>query len=238
MNSRTAQNDSVASLSATTLLVQKAASPPSPLRAEDCSDDELVAAAQAGNSCAMEELLRRHRPIVYRSVRRFADTPEEADDLAQETMMRAFLNISRFRREARFSSWLVAIAINAGLSLKRKTGSTRWFYLDESRDTEEGEMNFVLPDHRPNPEQVYMRRELRTLLRREVSKQHPKYRSILRACDLNDRPIDEAAQELGISRTAAKSRLHRARHMLAETFQKHVHPHFSESALTLSPAIE
>lgn len=222
MKTKTAQNEAVES------------SPSRPCTAENFSDDELVAAAQDGKSCAMEELLRRHRPTVYRAVRRFADNPEEADDLAQETMMRAFLNIGRFRREARFSSWLVAIAINAGLSLKRKTSSIHWLYLDEPKDYEDGEVSFVLPDHRPSPEQEYMRRELHTMLRHEVAKQHPKYRTILRACDLNDQPIDEAANALGISRTAAKSRLHRARKMLTTTFQKHVRPHFAENTLSLS----
>jgi RNA polymerase sigma-70 factor, ECF subfamily len=226
MNTKTAQNESVALPSS------------QPCTAGDYSDDELVAAAQDGKSCAMEELLQRHRPTVYRAVRRFANTPEEADDLAQETMMRAFLNIGRFRREARFSSWLVAIAINASLSLKRKTSSIHWLYLDEPKAYEDGEMSFVLPDHRPTPEQEYIRRELRSLLRHEVSKQHPKYRTILRTCDLNDRSIDEAAHELGISRTAAKSRLHRARKMLTSTFRKHVHSPLNENTLSLSSVLD
>lgn len=196
----------------------------SPRKAKDpCnySEEELIAAAQDGTSFALEELLKRHRTTVYRMARRFAESTDDADDLVQETMLRAFVNIGKFRSEARFSSWLVAIVVNAALSNKRKSSHFRWIYLDEIRESEEGLRAFALADVRPNPEQEYLHRELRIVLRREVLRQHRKYRSILQACDLGELSVEEAARVLGITRAAAKSRLHRARRNISGALQKY-----------------
>ncbi len=184
-------------------------------------DEDLVTAAKNGESSALEELLMRHRTTVYRAVRRFVERAEDADDLVQETMLRAFLSIGEFRSEARFSSWLVAIAINAALSNKRKSGHYRWIYLDETREPEERARAWSLPDRRPNPEQEYLRQEFRILLHRAISTQHRKYRLILQACDLDESSIEEAARIMGITRAAAKSRLFRARRRLSGDLRKY-----------------
>jgi RNA polymerase sigma-70 factor (ECF subfamily) len=188
------------------------------------SDEELFAAAQRGISSALEELLTRHRMTIYRTARRYVKSAEDADDLVQETMLRALVSIGKFRSEARFSSWLVAIVINAALSRKRKSNHFHWIYLDEIQESEDRRWSWVLPDSRPNPEQEYLRRELRILLRREVSRQHRKYQFILQACDLDESSIEEVAQVLGITHTAVKSRLHRARRMLSSVLRRHGAP--------------
>jgi RNA polymerase sigma-70 factor (ECF subfamily) len=189
------------------------------------SDEELLAAAQGGISSALEELLTRHRMTVYRAARRFVESADDADDLVQETMLRAFVSIGNFRSEARFSSWLVAIVINAALSSKRKSSHFHWIYLDEIQESEDRSRAWILPDSRPNPEQEYLRRELRILLRREVSRQHRKYRFILQACDVDEFSIEEVAQVLGITHAAVKSRLHRARRKLSGALRRYGAPH-------------
>jgi Sigma-70 region 2 len=83
------------------------------------TDEMLVLAAQEGASSAFGELYQRHRKLIYLTVRRISQNTEEAEDLVQETMIRAFINIQRFRAEAQFSSWLVRIALNAALSRKK-----------------------------------------------------------------------------------------------------------------------
>jgi hypothetical protein len=82
---------------------------------EVCSftDDELVIAAQNGTSAAAGELLSRHRPFLYKKIRRLTASTEEAEDAVQEALLRAYVNIGRFRRESKFSSWLIAIGINS-----------------------------------------------------------------------------------------------------------------------------
>ncbi|MGA3010135.1 MAG: sigma-70 family RNA polymerase sigma factor [Terracidiphilus sp.] len=184
------------------------------------TDKELVVAAQNGNSSAWEELLTRHRAMVYQTARRYAMNAEDAEDLVQEAMLRAFVNIGTFRGEARFSSWLVAIVINAALSSKRKSKHFHWLYLDEIQESEVRKETWVVPDSRPNPEQECVRRELRLIIRRAISRQNRKYRFIVQACDLDYFSISETAQALGITYTAVKSRLHRARRELASALQK------------------
>jgi RNA polymerase sigma-70 factor (ECF subfamily) len=196
------------------------------------SDEELVAIAQNGVTSAFEELLTRHRPLLYRTVRRYAVSPDEADDLVQETSFRAFIKIGTFRGEARFSSWLVAIAANAALSHKRKENRLRWVSIDDSENGEDRSYQWVVPDMRRNPEQEYSRMELRRLLRREISRQHPKFQGILQACILDESPLDEAARTLGISHGAAKSRLHRARKQLFRTFRRHTETHCWQPVVT------
>ena len=164
---------------------------------------------------AIENLLSRNYPIVYRTAYRLTGNFQDAEDVAQEAMLHAFLNIRRFRKECRFSSWLVAIAVNSALSLKRKRRRIQWTSLDEP--TQPNGTTFRidnLPDDRPNPEQKCRDGELRQLLRYAVANQPTKFRDILSACVLNETPIEEVAHTLNITRAAAKSRLFRARKVL------------------------
>ena len=169
----------------------------------------------------MEELLRRNRPVVYRAAYRLTGDAQDAEDVVQETMLRAIENVGRFRGEARFSSWLVAIAVNAALSVKRKEKRVRWVSLDEPLNANAGTLLVEsLRDRRLNPEQEYRNKELRVLVRRAIARQHPKFQLILRSCELNGIPIEEVADTLKITRAAAKSRLFRARRMLSSTVRK------------------
>jgi len=175
------------------------------------SDEELVIAAQNGESCVLGELLGRHQKMLYCVARRYTANAEEAHDLVQETMLRAIRNIGRFRKESRFASWLTAIVINAALSNRRREKHIRWINLDEQEGEETRFSMESLRDARRNPEEDYSHRELHGLLRREALKLRPKYRFILKACDLDECSIDEVARSLGMRIGAAKSRLHRAR---------------------------
>lgn len=82
------------------------------------TDEELVIAAQNGESYAFDELLARHQKMLGCVARRYTANADEARDLVQETMLRAFRNIARFRRESRFVTWLHSIVINTALSNK------------------------------------------------------------------------------------------------------------------------
>jgi len=184
------------------------------------SDEELVIAAQNGVSGALGELLVRHQKMLLRVARRYTATAEEAHDLVQEAMLRAIRNIGRFRGESRFVHWMNTIVINTALSQKRKERRIHWVNLDEQED---GDARFCvrcLQDGRRNPEEDYSHRETRALLRRETMNLPPKYRSILKACDLDDSSIKEVAHSLGLRLGAAKSRLFRARWSLSVAMKK------------------
>ena len=185
------------------------------------TDEDLITAAQSGMPRAWEELVKRNHKIVYRTARRFAENAADADDLVQETMVRAFLNIDKFRGECRLSSWLLTIVMNAARSMKRKPSPSGWIYVDEQNESGDGRFAWRLRDPRRTPEEDYQRTEIRTLLRREIRRMHPKYRFILQECYLGEVSLHDAAKALGITHAAAKSRLHLARGLLSEAFRRH-----------------
>lgn len=187
-------------------------------------DEELVAAAKSGELFAMEELLSRYRGQVYGVVRRHTSNTEEAEDVVQEAMLRAFVNIGRFRGEARFCSWLITIATNVSISMKRKLGRAQWIYLDDTNGLNHKCGSWAEADSRPTPEQCFLQKEFRQLLQQKFLKLRPKYRVILRTRTLNELSIEETAQALEITPVAVRSRLHRARRMLLDVPQWHGSP--------------
>lgn len=187
------------------------------------TDEELVIAAQSGESRALDELLGRHRNMLYGFVRRYTANPDDAQDLVQEALFRAFINIGKFRGESRFTTWLHSIAFNEALMNKRREKRVRWIYFDEEK--EEGERNCMrnLPDTRQTPEEDYADRELRILLRKEARKLPARYGSVLQAsdfCDLDHCSMKDAARSLGVRLGTFKTRLHRARKQLSAAIQK------------------
>jgi RNA polymerase sigma-70 factor (ECF subfamily) len=179
------------------------------------SDEELVFAAQNGNSHALGELFGRHQKMLYNLARRYVANSEEAHDLVQETMLRAWRNIGSFRGESRFASWLGAIVINAALCSKRREKHIQWICIDE-REAEENRFCIKrLQDVRRNPEQTHLYNELRRVLQREIQRLHPKYRLVLQAYVFDESSIEQVAHSLGITPSAAKSRLHRGRRSLS-----------------------
>ena len=185
---------------------------------QSCSDEDLVAAARSGNRSALEKLLLQHYPIVLRTARHLCANAEDAEDVVQETMMRAFIGVGEFRGEARFSTWLASIATNAALTIRRKHKCRRWVYLDEPTQPDDPTCMMELREQGRDPEQKYLLNELCALVRRSISKQVPKFRFILRAYYFDDRSLRETALALGITEGAVKSRLFHARRKLMRTF--------------------
>jgi RNA polymerase sigma-70 factor (ECF subfamily) len=184
------------------------------------SDEELVIAAQSGDSSALGELLARHRKMLYCFARRYTANEDEAHDLVQETMLRAVRNILRFRRESRFVTWLCSIVVNKALSDKRREKLICWINLNEQEGETTRPRVRCLRDVRRNPEEDYSHRELRGLLLRHALKLRPRDRFIWKSCDLDDLSIKEVAGALGMHPAATKSRLQRARRSLSAAMKK------------------
>jgi len=184
------------------------------------SEEILIHAAQAGMPGAMDELLVRHRGALYGAARRFTDNHEDAEDLVQDAMLRAFVNIQRFRGEARFGTWLIAIVTNAALSMKRKKRPMCWISIDDTRQEHYGGPGWDIPDSRFSPEQEIIRKEFLSVLKKAISAQSQMHQTMLRTCVFNEQPIGEAAPALGLTVSSAKSHLFRARRGLFESIAK------------------
>jgi RNA polymerase sigma-70 factor (ECF subfamily) len=179
------------------------------------TDDELVVAAQNGFSVALGLLLMRHRNSLYGTVRRMTATAEEAEDVVQDAMLRACVSIGTFRREARCSTWLIAIAKNSLFSLRRRSSSTQRIYLDDAETPSHQSCLYDLRDQSPTPEQECIGRELLARAQRDMQKLHRSYRSVLETRDIDQDSIKNCASELGITIATFKSRLSRARSRLS-----------------------
>jgi RNA polymerase sigma-70 factor (ECF subfamily) len=183
-------------------------------------EQDLVAAAQAGMTAAMDELLFRHKTALYRAARRFTRSHEDAEDLVQDAMMRAFMNVRKFRKECHFSTWLIAIVNNAALSMKRKGKNTYFVSLDSRHEEAAGPSRWDIPDVRLNPEQAILQQELRTFLHRVLLRQSRTHQVILERCVFDEARIADAASSLGLTIGSAKSSLYRARRRVSESFQR------------------
>ncbi len=179
-------------------------------------DAGVVAAAKAGDFQAFEELVNRSEKRIYRLGLSITGRPEDAEEVLQETFLKAFGHLGDFREDSRFHTWLVRIAINEGLMNLRKRRSDKSVPMDDTI-SDEGE---VLPrqfaDWRPNPEQILEQAELRNILERAMQTLPLHYRTVFLLRDVEGYSTEEAASILNLTVITIRTRLGRARLRLRE----------------------
>jgi RNA polymerase sigma factor (sigma-70 family) len=183
-------------------------------------DAVLVAAARSGDSSALVTLTQRHARRVLHEIYRITNNWQDAEDVLQESLMRAFIHLDTFEFRASFSTWFTSIAINTALMLLRREKKFLGFEIEiainDSPQTEEWEFR----DHRDNPEQHYAREQGANLLRVAMLRLRPESRRVIELQQTGDLSIKEIAQSLGVSESAVKSRLLRARTLLRTLVRK------------------
>ena len=139
----------------------------------------------------------------------------EAEDVAQETAIKVYLNLKNFRGEAKFRTWVLSIARNEGLGRLRKTGARREDSLDAGTDDQTGDYTpAILTSWREVPFEALERQELGALLRQAIERLPAIYRNVVLLRDIEEMDVRETAAALGITEGAVKVRLHRARTLL------------------------
>jgi len=178
-------------------------------------EKELIARIIAGETDLFHELIRPYERMVYLSILAMLRNDQEAEDAAQEVMVNAFRHLKTFRGDARFSTWLVTIAMNEARQRLRKSKAVQLESLDEEKEDREGDFTpAVLTDWREIPSAALEKKEMRQKLREAVEQLPPIYREVLVLRDLEELNQEETASALGINVTLVKVRLHRARMML------------------------
>jgi RNA polymerase sigma-70 factor (ECF subfamily) len=175
-------------------------------------DDELadlVAAARDGDQEAFDELVRRTYVGTYTLAVRLTGDEEDASDVVQEAYLRAFKGLKRFRGDARFTTWLYRITANCSSNQRDKRRKHRHDELDRDSIVRD-ERAAIDPDRRLDTS------VLRSELVDALDTLPDKLRAVVVLRDVYDLPHDAIAAELGISVSAAKVRLHRARKRLRE----------------------
>jgi RNA polymerase sigma-70 factor (ECF subfamily) len=173
------------------------------------SDEQLLTAARRGDAAALETLLVRYQPHLYRFGLRMCGNVEDAGDVAQESLISMARSLRDFRGDSSVSSWLYTIARRFCLKKRRRSkfAPPREASLD-ALDTNAAER---VADPAPNPEQTTNNRELAAALTRAIDALEPPQREVLVLRDVEGLPAAEVARVLDISIDAVKSRLHRAR---------------------------
>jgi RNA polymerase sigma-70 factor (ECF subfamily) len=182
------------------------------------AENWLVVAAQRGETLAFVKLVHYYSPMVSRVVARITKNKADTEDCMQDALMRAFLNIRRFRGECTFASWFTRIGINSALMLLRKRRSRRESSIEAGRD-DDAAFQPELLDRMPNPEEVYSRRERQLLAEHALQSLSSSYRPLLemqgRGCSL-----EEISTACGLSMQATKARLFRGKRFLRARIQK------------------
>jgi len=187
----------------------------------------LIARILAGETELFHELIRPYERMVYLTILTMVRNEAEAEDGAQEVMINAFRHLKSFRGDAKFSTWLVTIAMNEARQRLRKAKMSAQESLDEVPEGKEGDFTpAVLTDWREIPSEALEKKEMRQKLREAVEQLPPIYREVLVLRDLEELNQEETASALGISVTLVKVRLHRARMML----QKLLAPYLNSAA--------
>lgn len=178
----------------------------------EASEAELIRRVCQGDQEAFYGLVRPYERAVYVAAVSILNNPADAEEVAQEAVLKAFTHLAEFRAEAKFSTWLIQITINEALVRLRKDRRHLFESVDESRSTEEGE---YLPkdfaDWREIPSEALQRAELKEALKRAIAALPLKYREVFMLRDIQNLSIEQTAETLGISEGNVKTRLMRAR---------------------------
>ncbi len=183
-------------------------------------EDLLVSAAKKGDAAAFEELVNRYEDKIFRLTKNITGNHEDAEDAMQEAFLKAYSHLQNFHGDSRFYTWLVRIAANESLMRLRKRRPNQ-FSLDEPVEGETDLMPRELEDWEPSPEQSYVQAELQGILSEVIDKLEPEFRTVLVLRDMEELSTQETAEALGISASAVKSRLLRARLKLREKLNRY-----------------
>src|SRR3984885_9259815 len=179
------------------------------------TDEALVAAAKLGNHPAFAELWTRHSNTAFKTAYRIVGNRDDAEDVIQDSWMKAYAHLRTFGGRSKFSTWLIRITINSALmTLRRKR-----VHPETSMEVVDGEswQRCEIADPTEDVEDFYARRERVESLRRAICRLQPTLRNVVEIHQSNDRSVKEIAELAGLSLAATKSRLLRARKVLRRT---------------------
>jgi RNA polymerase sigma-70 factor (ECF subfamily) len=181
------------------------------------TDQELIAMALAGDQDSYRVLVDRYSSLVYTVALRIVGDEDDADDVAQETFVRAYRALGRFRGDSKFSSWVYRIAVNRALThLKRRRRRPMTIELSEAPRAQ-SEMSSRRVEE--NPGQLVLDEEFRAQVREAVARLPAQYRAAITLFYLEEKSYKEVAGILGVPMGTLKTHLHRARSMLREILE-------------------
>lgn len=182
-------------------------------------EHHIIDDIRSGNVNAFEQLVEDQSKIVYNLCLRMVGNEQDACDLSQEAFLKAYTNLSAFRGDSKFSSWLYRMTTNLCLDFLRRRSRQKTVLL--TYDTDDGGENFLqIPDNAPSPEAEAERQELRDAVRQGLSELPESQREILLLREIGQLSYEEIARQLALEPGTVKSRIFRARKRLCEILIK------------------
>jgi len=164
----------------------------------------------------------RHERVIFFRALRVTGNHEDAEDVVQQSLRKAFVHLKNFEGRSSFGTWLTRIALNEALMLRRRCWKWREVSMEEPGGGEEMSCLGEVADSDPDPEHRYSQQERRRILFAAINELKPGMRSALHSFDLDERSIGETARLLGLSAGAVKSRIIRARRMLRDKLNRQI----------------
>jgi len=178
----------------------------------------LVERAKSGDQSAFRAIMEQNNRRLYRVARAVMKDDTEAEDVVQETYLRAFFNLSKFRGESSLTTWLTRIALNEALGRKRKQRAMVTLEIVETaQETSAQIIQFPAMTTETDPERSAAQHEIRKLLERAMDALPEPFRVVFVMRDVEEMSIEDTATHLGIRPQTVKTRLHRARRLLRQS---------------------
>ena len=184
------------------------------------SEAELVERARAGDAAAIEVLVRRHNRVLFRTARAILRDDAEAEDVVQETYLKAFRALATFRGESSFSTWLTRIAANQALMrLRRETRASKVIPIDHQNGASLME---TIEDEAAGPEREAMGAQMRGLLERRIDELPDLYRTVFVMRAVEELSVEETSAALGLPEATVRTRFFRARALLRGALEQEI----------------
>ena len=191
------------------------------------AETELARELLAGDAGAFDRFVEHFRTRIFHYSWLMCGHKEDAEEVAQDTLLKVFQNFGQLREPERVRSWIFRIAKNACLMKRRKGvfAPAREFSLEElmpSRNHDGGRMQLEIADWSRLPEDQVLASEMQAVLGRAIRQLPELYRSVILLRDLEELSTQEAAEVLDVTEDVVKMRLHRARLALRKAFDEHL----------------
>jgi len=183
-------------------------------------DIALATEAKQGDKGAFTELVNRYAQRVFRVARHITKNDQDAEDVLQDTFLKAYSRLGQFEGNAKFYTWIVRVAVNEALMRMRRGKNRVTVSLDQELETSDGAIQRELPAETESPEESLSRTELRESLTQAIDSLSEIYRPVFVLRDVEGLSTEETAEMLNISLPAVKSRLLRARLQLRQKLRR------------------
>lgn len=187
-----------------------------PISARALEEQDLIGRILKGERKLFHELVRPYERAVYMTALAVLRNEADAEDAAQETMIKVFTHLEQLSSTEKFRPWLLQIALNEARLKRRSRRDHQYEPLEPEQEPDDGFMPRDFADWREVPAETLERKEIRQIVNQALQELPPLYREIFVLRDVQQLNVDECAKTLGVSQQVVKVRLHRARLIMRE----------------------